>query len=239
MVTAADGPDPRKPGRAPTGAFYRVRDRLGTDIVSGALPEGAVMTIEDLERRTGTSRSIVREATRVLVSLGMLLATQRVGVRVLPERDWNVFDPQVIRWRLRSDARALQLRELFELRLAVEPEAARLAADRRSPAHAATLVEVANRLSRSDANDGQEDFLAADLDFHRLVLTASGNTTFVRLGAVIDEALRERAIVDRAHIAPDDHDLHLHVAVARAIDRRDGTAAAADMREIVARTHPS
>jgi DNA-binding FadR family transcriptional regulator len=223
----------------PTGAFHRVRDRLGTDIVSGALPEGAVMTIEDLERRTGTSRSIVREATRVLVSLGMLLATQRVGVRVLPERNWNVFDPQVIRWRLRSDARALQLRELFELRLAVEPEAARLAADRRSPVQAAALLDAADRLSRSDIDGGQDEFLDADLDFHRHVLAASANATFVRLGAVIDEALRERAIVDRAQIAPDDHDLHLHIAVARAIDGGDGTAAAADMREIVARTHPS
>lgn len=214
-----------------------MRDRLGTDIVGGVLAEGAVMTIEELERRTGTSRSIVREATRVLVSLGMLLATQRVGVRVLPESDWNVFDPQVIRWRLRSDARALQLRELFELRLAVEPEAARLAARRRDPAQAAALLEAADRLGGSDTNS--EHFLDADLDFHRLVLTASDNTTFVRLGAVIDEALRERAIVDRAHIAPDEHDLRLHVSVARAIDRADGDSAATAMREIVARTHPA
>jgi DNA-binding FadR family transcriptional regulator len=237
VAIAADSPNPPKTSGVPAGAFHRVRDRLGADIVGGVLPEGAVMTIEDLERRTGASRSIVREATRVLVSLGMLRATQRVGVRVLPERDWNVFDPQLIRWRLRSDARALQLRELFELRLAVEPEAARLAASRRDPAQAAALLEAAYRLSGSDANGGH--FLDADLDFHRLVLAASANTTFVRLGAVIDEALRERAIVDRAHTAPDDHDLRLHVAVARSIELADGDAAAAEMREIVARTHPS
>jgi DNA-binding FadR family transcriptional regulator len=222
---------------ASAGAFHRVRDRLGADIVGGVLPEGAVVTIEDLQHRTGTSRSIVREATRVLVSLGMLRATQRVGVRVLPERDWNVFDPQVIRWRLRSDARGLQLRELFELRLAVEPEAARLAAARRNAAQAADLLEAAGRLSSSDANSG--NFLDADLGFHRLVLAASGNATFVRLGAVIDEALRERAIVDMAHTAPNTHDLRLHAVVASAVDRGDGDSAAADMREIVARTHPS
>lgn len=219
---------------ASAGAFHRVRDRLGADIVGGVLPEGAVVTIEDLQHRTGTSRSIVREATRVLVSLGMLRATQRVGVRVLPERDWNVFDPQVIRWRLRSDARGLQLRELFELRLAVEPEAARLAAARRNPAQAADLLEAAGRLSSSDANSG--NFLDADLGFHRLVLAASGNATFVRLGAVIDEALRERAIVDMAHTAPNTHDLRLHAEVAASIHQRDGVSASSGMREIIERT---
>jgi len=219
----------------PHGAFHRVRDRLGADIVDGTLAAGSVITIEELEHRTGTSRSIVREATRVLVSLGMLRATQRVGLRVLPDDSWNVFDPNVIRWRLSSPGRLQQLRELFELRLAVEPEAARRAAERRDDAQAAALLATAHVLAGADAHP--QVFLRADLQFHRLVVQASGNNTFVHLGDVIGEALRERATVERADRAPDAHDLRLHVEVARSIDRRDGVSAGAGMREIIERTH--
>ena len=233
------------------GAFQRVRDRLGEEIVAGILAAGTVFTIEELERRTGTSRSIVREASRVLVSMGLLRATQRVGLRVLPQSSWNVFDPRVIRWRLRSPGRQQQLRELFELRAAIEPEAARLAAARRDTEQAATVLHIADRLATSGADarpadalgadsHGADshgaDFLDADLAFHRVVLQASGNATFVHLGAVIDEALRERATVERADRPADEHDLRLHVAVAEAIDRGDGASASARMREIIERT---
>jgi DNA-binding FadR family transcriptional regulator len=164
----------------------------------------------------------------------MLRATQRVGLRVLPERMWNVFDPHVIGWRLRSPGRREQLRELFELRLAVEPEAARLAAERRDSGQAAALIGVAAQLSSQDA--GQHEFLHADLEFHRIVLEASGNSTFVHLGDVIGEALRERATVVRADRPPDTHDLRLHHEVAVSVERRDGASASARMREIIERT---
>lgn len=106
-------------------AFSRVLETIGRAIVSGELPPGHVDTVEGLGQRTGASRSIVREATRVLVSLGLVSAGRRVGLTVLGRDRWDVLDPAVIRWRLDSPDRERQVDELRALRLAIEPEAAR------------------------------------------------------------------------------------------------------------------
>src|SRR5689334_19420375 len=102
-------------------------DRLGQEIVSGTLPVDAVVRIDQLDERFGVSRSVVREAIRVLSSMGLVETRRRLGVRVLPSTHWNVFDPRVIRWRLDGPGRADQLVSLGELRRGVEPVAAELA----------------------------------------------------------------------------------------------------------------
>ena len=107
-----------------TSLHHRAIEHLGTRIVGGELPTGHVMLAEQLEEELKVSRSVVREAVRVLQSLGLVETIKRVGIRVLPASRWNPFDPQVIRWRLAGDGRGAQLRSLAELRSAVEPVAA-------------------------------------------------------------------------------------------------------------------
>jgi DNA-binding FadR family transcriptional regulator len=205
-------------------AFDRVLDGVGSAIVRGAL--GPTTTVEAPGERTGASRSIVREATRVLGSLGLLSAGPRVGLRVRAAEDWDVLDPLVIRWRLAGPDRAAALDDLRALRRAVEPAAAAAAARMGADgADAARRVAEAIRASRP------ETWVAADRDLHALVLRLSGNAMFRRLGAVIDEALADRSAVD-----PDPHDVGLHAAVADAIAAADPAAAADAMREIVDRT---
>lgn len=93
-------------------AFERVLHTLGRAIVDGVLPAGHADTIEGLVQRTGASRSVVREASRVLGALGMLSAGRRVGLVILGPEHWDVLDPLVVRWRLvgpDSDAQLLSL----------------------------------------------------------------------------------------------------------------------------------
>ncbi|RKR76601.1 FadR/GntR family transcriptional regulator [Frondihabitans australicus] len=213
-------------------AFARVLETVGPRIVRGALPAGTVTTVDALVAETGASRSIVREATRVLVSLGLLSAGRRVGLRVLPATDWNVLDPAVIAWRLDSPDRPRQLDELRQLRAAVEPEAARLAALRRTDTEADQVAGAARDLEASDP----AGYLDADRRLHALVLAASGNGLFARLTAVVDAALEDRALRERPALAADPYDVALHVAVAAAVVARDADAAARLMREIVDRT---
>lgn len=101
---------------------------LGEEIVGGALPPGSVVNLAELAERFSRSRTVVREAVRVLESLGLVVSQRRVGVTVQPSSAWSVLSPQVIAWRLASDAREEQLRSLAQLRQAVEPAAARAAA---------------------------------------------------------------------------------------------------------------
>ncbi|WP_434176640.1 FadR/GntR family transcriptional regulator [Brachybacterium conglomeratum] len=101
---------------------------LGEEIVGGVLPAGHVLSLAGIEKRFSLSRTVVREAVRVLESLGLVVSKRRVGVTVQPSSAWSVLSPQVIAWRLASDAREEQLRSLTQLRRAVEPAAARAAA---------------------------------------------------------------------------------------------------------------
>jgi DNA-binding FadR family transcriptional regulator len=170
----------------------RVLDELGVAICGGTFPPGTVLSVDELVERCAVSRSVVREVLRVLAALGLVEARRRVGTRIRPAADWNVFDPQVIRWRLASDQRLAQLRSLTELRAAVEPQAALLAAQRTSPTDAAELVALAAKLWAAAESGDEAGFLAADIEFHRRVLLHSGNEMFAGLHELVAESLTGR-----------------------------------------------
>lgn len=218
-----------------TSTFDRVLDAIGTAVVSGQFPRGSRRSTDDLVTWTGASRSIVREAVRVLVSLGLLRAGRRVGITVLGATEWDVLDPRVVRWRLQGPDRERASAELRELRAAVEPLAAAAAA-RRAPLDECAvgreaLLATADELAAAADEDRRLDFTIADVRLHSLVLDLSGNVLYRRLHRVVGEALRERG-----SIRPDRHDVGLHLALARAVAAGDADAAADSMRKIVHRT---
>lgn len=212
-------------------AFRRVLDQIGAEIVSGGFPVGARTSVEALVDRTLASRSIVREATRVLAALGMLSASPRVGLVVRPAAEWNLLDPLVIGWRLSGPDREVQLRELRELREALEPAAAQAAARSARAVDRSRLAELADTFDDPAVAADRGAFAAVDAELHHLVLACAGNAMFLNLGAVVAQALAERAVVD-----PVAHDVGLHAVLARAIAGADPAAAGAAMREIVVRT---
>ncbi|WP_193105835.1 FadR/GntR family transcriptional regulator [Brachybacterium sp. FME24] len=219
-------------------AFDRALDLLGRAIVDGELPVGHTDTIEGLVERAGVSRSVVREVTRVLGSLGMLSAGRRVGLRVLGGEHWDVLDPLVIRWRLHGPEPQEQIDELRALRHAIEPAAAAAAATavQRGQRETQTLEDAITAMRRAAGAPEAAAFLQADRALHAAVLGLSANSMFTRLRAVIDEGLQERALRERAELLPDPHDVELHGRVAEAILGGDAEAAASAMREIVERT---
>ncbi|WP_431278575.1 FadR/GntR family transcriptional regulator [Leifsonia poae] len=220
-------------GGARRRAFARVLDSVGTAIVAGDLPEGHVDTVDGLIARTGASRTIVREATRVLVSLGMLTASPRVGLRVTPSSEWDTLDVDVVRWRLASSGREEQLRDLLQLRLAIEPEAARIAAGGASHPEADELAAAGERMvAAADARD-EEAFLEADRRIHGLILSMSANAMFARLQSVVEEALRVRAPHEPVAWASAPADVELHLALITAIRAGDASGAAEAMSSIV------
>lgn len=220
--------------RQPQSAFERVVETVGSAIVQGVRAPDTKTTVEALVGETMASRSVVREAVRVLESVGLLRAGRRVGITVCPRSEWNVLDGRIVRWRLESRERKAQLAELHDLRLAIEPEAAALAAARRDERESLELVAVAERLV--NAVDSPRDFLDADQHLHGLILTASHNSLFLRLRSIIDEALRDRADALHGHGPMRIRDAILHRELAHAIARGDGGGAAAAAREIISLT---
>lgn len=216
-----------------TGLHAQLLDRLGLAIAGSELPTGSVAYIDDLVEQHAVSRSVVREVLRVLASMGLVESRRRVGTVVLPASEWNVYDPQVIRWRLASAGRLGQLRSITELRGAVEPEAARLAAERASHAAASTLVGLAARMWAAGQGEEEEEFLALDIEFHRLVLASSGNEMFLKLHELVAEVLAGRHHYGLMPHHPHEEALHLHADVAQAIQRRDGQQARESMHRIM------
>ncbi|MGT2426058.1 FadR/GntR family transcriptional regulator [Amnibacterium kyonggiense] len=214
-------------------AYGQVLERVGAAIVSGEWAAGRVATVDGLVAETGVSRTIVREVSRELVAAGLLAASPRIGLRVLPREAWDLLDRRVVRWRLRVGDREQQLRELRQLRAAVEPEAAALAAAADGPAEGLAPAAAALEAARLAADDTA--FLDADRAFHRALLAAAGNAMLRGLGALVDAALEDRALVALHGRTASAEDVALHAEVADAVAAGDPARARTAMRSIVDR----
>ncbi|MET8686410.1 FCD domain-containing protein [Streptomyces atriruber] len=214
------------------GLHSRVLESLGPAITAGEYPPGSVLRTDELAQRLEVSRSVMREAVRVLESMHLVASRRRVGVTVLPTEEWNVYDPQVIRWRLAGADRPRQLRSLTVLRSAVEPVAAGLAARYATAAQCAELTECALGMVAHSRGHQLEGYLRHDVAFHRVILNASGNEMFARLGDVVAEVLTGRTAHQVMFEDPDPPAVTLHVKVAEAVREGDAVRAEALTREI-------
>ncbi|MEV6816208.1 FCD domain-containing protein [Micromonospora sp. NPDC051296] len=233
MNPPSPGVAPAQSAPAEAGLHGRVLDHLGTAICGGDLTAGAVLNIDDLVDRYAVSRSVIREVLRVLASMGFIETRRRVGVMIRPANDWNVFDPQVIRWRLASTGRIAQIRSITELRTAVEPHAALLAAQRVDHDEASDLVGLAAKMWAAGKAGDEERFLALDIEFHQRVLRASGNEMFVKLQTLVAEVLIGRHHYHLMPHHPHEQALQLHADVAQSIQRGDGESARRAMVQIM------
>jgi DNA-binding FadR family transcriptional regulator len=206
---------------------------LGTAIVSGEYPAGRVITLDGISADRGVSRSVAREAIRVLESMGLVESRRRVGITIQPAEKWNVFDPRVIRWRLESRDRAAQLESLSELRRGFEPTAAALAARRANPHQCRILAAAVSDMVVHGRSGDLESYLLADKVFHRTLLEASGNEMFRALNGVVAEVLAGRTHHGMMPDQPNPAAIALHDEVARAIRLKDEAAAERAMRAII------
>jgi DNA-binding FadR family transcriptional regulator len=215
----------------------RVTENVGRSIVDGTVPAGTVLLSDEIERSQGVSRSVIREAIRVLGTMGLVESVKRVGIRVLPPARWNVYDPTVIRWRLLGPGNGDQLRSLTELRAAVEPMAAELAAAHAPAAVSAELLEVADLMRTAGQTGDRAQFLQLDIRFHRLVLQGSGNEMFAKLDEPIAAVLSGRTDLGLMPNHPHQNTLQLHADVADAIRDVEPARARTAMELIMRRTY--
>ncbi|MFB7381257.1 FadR/GntR family transcriptional regulator [Kitasatospora purpeofusca] len=211
----------------------RLLAELGPAIASGELPEGTVLRAEELEERFGVSRTVVREAVRILEGMRLVASRRRVGITVQPRSGWDVFDPLVIRWRLAGADRSAQLRSLGSLRLAVEPAAAALAARHATDDERRRLSALAVELTMTARAADLATFLRHDIEFHSTVLQASRNEMFAHLGDTVGAVLTGRTEYHLMPHQPEPYAIRLHREVAEAVCAGDAERAEQAMRTIV------
>lgn len=169
--------------------FHRsVVDQLGRLIVGGQFGrEGSLPREDELTTRLGVSRTVIREATKTLQALGLVVTKPRLGTRVQPIENWRLLDPQVVEWLSDAEMPAGFERDLLELREIIEPPAAEFAALRGSDAE---LAAIASALRAMEAAGTKVDHEVADFRFHEAILDASGNLLLAQMKPVLHAVLK-------------------------------------------------
>jgi DNA-binding FadR family transcriptional regulator len=169
------------------GLHGEVVHLIGLRIMSGELEPGDPLPPEDeLTSDLAVSRTVLREAVRVLAAKGLVVARPKVGTRVGPRSDWNILDPDVLSWRAEASNDIRLYEETTEVRLAIEPLASRLAARTSRLDREPTFAEAFGRWRRARH---QEAYLAADLRFHDRILVS--NELLAHLGVVLRAVLHD------------------------------------------------
>ncbi len=207
-------------------------DRLGGDIVAGRYAPGSSIPPEPLLcEELGVSRTVVREAVKSLIAKGLISSGPKVGTRVLPPDLWNWFDADVIVWQTRAGLSPDFLRDLQDLRRAVEPAAVRLAAERATPEDIAGM-EAAYALMK-DAIEFGGDYVTPDLRFHQGLIAASHNRMLVQMSRALAALLRTSFEISTRRKDGPSSSLPLHRAVLDAVIARKPERAEKAIRVLI------
>ncbi|MDT0305635.1 FCD domain-containing protein [Streptomyces sp. DSM 44917] len=243
---AWDGGDPdlgrigrRAAGSRGRGLHGQLVQQLGQMIVSGDLGADRPLVPEEIGQRFEVSRTVVRESLRVLEAKGLVSARPNVGTRVRPVGDWNLLDPDIIEWRAFGPQREDQRRELCELRLTIEPLAARLAASDTPDEVRQRLADMVDIMTHALAQGDALTFSRADTEFHGLLLQAAGNRMLEHLSGIVAAALQVSGGAPSGCEHPTESTVALHQRIVDAIAAAEPPAAETAMRQLLAAGEPA
>ena len=207
---------------------------LAMDILSGRVKPGDTIPGEaELLVRFDVSRTALREVIKTLTAKGLVVAKTRVGTKVLPTEHWNLFDAQVLSWKLALGFDAAVRDDIAQIRLALEPRAASLAAQRRTREQLAGLRRWIAKMR--EPNHTRRSFAEIDLGFHLAVGAASGNALMRGISAVIEAALLTSLTLSAAIDEPEVlvESVANHELIVDAIEARDSEGAAKAMLNVI------
>ena len=179
------------------GILGEVVANIGIRIVGGEWAPGEAIPREnDLCQDLGVSRSVLREAQRILGAKGLIRSRTSSGTRVLPRNEWRLLDPDVMDWRVGAGDRETLLRDLLKLRLILEPGVVYQATISSSPEAREKVADAWKSLEPLFINSGSDwlqhrrQFIEADLRFHRALWSAVESELIEQLFTLVEAILR-------------------------------------------------
>jgi GntR family transcriptional regulator, galactonate operon transcriptional repressor len=212
------------------GVHGQIVDAIARRVFSGELPEEATLDLAALQAELGVSLTVMRESLKVLAAKGLVGARQKRGTYVRQRADWNLLDPDVLRWQFSAQSSASLLRNLEEVRGIIEPAAVRLAALRRTDYDLARLDEALQAMSSADDS---RSAVESDLSFHRALLSATHNELLERMETVLETALAARDQLVHGRQGESDDPVPSHRAVLDGVRAGEPDAAEATMRALL------
>lgn len=214
------------------GLHGRVAHDLGVAIVSGRHQPGEILPNEiSSSEQLKVSRGAYREAIRILSAKGLVTAKPKMGTQVNPRVRWNLLDPEVLGWMFETEPSQDFIRDLFELRLVVEPAAAGYAAQRRSEAELARMKSALADMARFGV--ATPEGRLADQTFHNLILEAARNAPLMALAGTIAAAVSWTTIFKARRNALPRDSMPPHWAVYEAIAEASPDEARACMTDLI------
>lgn len=212
----------------------QVVNELGRAIIAGEYPVGATLPGDaELAARFKVSRTVLREAMKTLAAKGLVVPRARIGTRVTPNTQWNLFDGDILTWYFAVGINEEFLLHLSDVRLAFEPQAAALAALHATEADISQMMRLA--VAMGDPEHTAETLAVADLKFHLAVLEASRNPFLRTLGSLIEAGLvgsfkLSAPSADKNKIADASAS---HIRIVEEIDRHDEEGARRAMENVI------
>lgn len=207
---------------------------LGKRIASGEFNSGTVLTSDSLQAEFGVSRTVVREALRVLHDKGMTRARTKTGTIVLERYEWNILDPEVLRWMHESGLGSEFLHDVEEVRAGYEPWVARIAARKRGSKDIAALTAALKDMTDAFYKEGPNSNSISDADvaFHSALFASTHNELVKRIGGLLIPLLlvRDEMVM---HIVEDPGFIAQHKLVLDAIVDEDPDAAELAMKALL------
>jgi DNA-binding FadR family transcriptional regulator len=205
---------------------------LGVLIVSGKYQPGEILNGEiAASDRLHVSRGAYREAVRILAAKGLVESRPKVGTRISQPERWHLLDPDVLSWIFEFEPDERLVKNLFELRRIVEPQAAALAAARRT---AQDLADMESGLAGMGKHSlATEAGRLADQQFHGALLRASGNAFVISLTSGVSAAVAWTTIFKQRHNPLMRDPLPDHQRVYEAVKAADPESARRAMENLV------
>ena len=207
-----------------SGLHYQVINELGMQIVDGEFAEDQRLpSADDLSTTMGVSRTVIREALRVLEEKGLVFSRPKAGIQVQPRSVWKLLDADVLTWHYRRGPKSPFIDALMELRCIVEPAAAALAAERATDEDIQAMRDAYDQMAAS-LNDPIA-FQLADRAFHAAIYFAAGNPLLASVARAfevdVDDGLGKSAWEPQKMVVT----LPTHHKLLEAIAARDPDAA--------------
>lgn len=218
--------------RTRRGIHGQIVEEVGSRIVRGDWEPGEQLPDESVfGTKLDVSRTVVREALKVLSEKGLIASRPRIGTRVSSRDHWNHLDPDILKWIFANGPTKKDADDLIELRRMIEPGAARLAAARISDDEIDALRNAFQEMV--DAGSDVEKGIEPDLRYHHIILKASGNQMLVPLGHTIESALVASFRISSSVPSERVVSLGRHKAVMDAISAHDGNLAEEAMCNLI------
>lgn len=205
------------------GLHGAVVHQIGVRIVRGELKPGDTLPDNGLIDEPGVSRTVLREAIKVLAAKRLVESRPKTGTRVRPRRDWNLLDPDVLAWQIEAGPNAEFLGQALELRRMIEPAAARVAAERATKDQIEALYRAYEEMAA--AGDDVDAFMEPDLRFHSLLLEACGNELLEHMSGIFTAVLHTLFAYSSSSSRAYPRAARRHRAIVEAIEARDPDAA--------------